>query len=130
MLNHLQELGIKTWAYHVRQLLCRDGFGAVWLQQNVRDTNKFLAMCRQRLSDQFQQDWHTSIESKDQERFELYASFKQIVTAECCLAYNQLQRFKETYMKGLEYKLYWFIKCVTKKMSCQDICCALHVNEA
>ena len=97
MLNHLQELGKKTWAYHIRQLLCTNGFGEVWLQQNVGDTNNFLSVFRQRLSDQFQQDWHSNIESK--ERFELYASFKQVVKSETYLECNQLRCFKEAYIK-------------------------------
>ena len=35
MLLYLQNLGKKTWAYHVKELLCRNGFRHVWLQQNV-----------------------------------------------------------------------------------------------
>ena len=44
MLLYLQDLGRKTWAYHVKELLCRNGFGDVWLQQNVGHLNGFVSV--------------------------------------------------------------------------------------
>ena len=44
MLLYLQDLGKKTWAYHVKELLCRNGFGDVLLQQNVGHLNRFVSV--------------------------------------------------------------------------------------
>ena len=46
MLLYLQDLGKKTWTYHVKELLCRNGFGDVWLQQNVGHLNRFVSVFR------------------------------------------------------------------------------------
>ena len=80
MLLYLQDLGKKTWTYHVKELLCRNGFGDVWLQQNVGHFNRFVSVFKQRLLDQFQQDWSASITSE--ERFEFYSIFKQSIQTE------------------------------------------------
>ena len=65
MLLYLQDLGKKTWAYYVKELLCRNGFGDVWLQQNVGHLNGFVSVFKQRLLDQFLQDWSASITQKN-----------------------------------------------------------------
>ena len=65
MLLYLQDLGKKTWAYHVKEQLCRNCFGDVWLQQNVGHLNRFVSVFKQRLLDQLQQDWSASLTSKE-----------------------------------------------------------------
>ena len=97
MLLYLQDLGKKTWAYHVKELLCRNGFGDVWLQQNVGHLNRFVSVFKQRLLDQFQQDWSASITSK--ERFEFYSIFKQSIQTEKYIDILQLRCFREAYIK-------------------------------
>ncbi len=97
MLLYLQDLGKKTWAYHIKELLCRNGFGDVWLQQNVGHLNRFLSVFKQRLLDQFQQDWSASITSK--ERFEFYSIFKQSIQTEKYIDVLQLRCFREAYIK-------------------------------
>ena len=44
MLLYLQDLGKKTWTYHVKELLRRNGFGDGWLQQNVGHLNRFVSV--------------------------------------------------------------------------------------
>ena len=97
MLLYLQDLGKKTWAYHVKELLCRNSFGDVWLQQNVGHLNRFVSVFKQRLLDQFQQDWSASITSK--ERFEFYSIFKQSIQTEKYIDILQLRCFREAYIK-------------------------------
>ena len=97
MLLYLQDLGKKTWAYHVKELLCRNGFGDVWLQQNVGHLNRFVSVFKQRLLDQFQQDWSASITSK--ERFEFYSIFKQSIQTEKYIDVLQLRCFREAHIK-------------------------------
>ena len=53
MLLYLQDLGKKTWAYHVKEQLCKNDFGDVWLQQNVGHLNRFVSVFKQRPLDQF-----------------------------------------------------------------------------
>ena len=80
MLLHLQGFGKQNWAYHVKALLCDNGFGDVWMQQNVGDISAFLSLLRQRLLGQFQKDWFTSASTS--ERFEFYVSFKTVIVTE------------------------------------------------
>ena len=97
MLMHLQGLGKKTWAYHVKLLLCNNGFGDVWLQQNVGDLSAFLCVFRQRLLNQFQQDWFASVSTS--ERFEIYSSIKPAFVTEKYFDYVQLRCFREAYTR-------------------------------
>ena len=97
MLLYLHDLGIKTWAYHVKELLCRNGFVDVWLQQNVGHLNRFVSIFKQRLLDQFQQDWSDSITSK--ERFQFYSIFKHSIHAEKYIDFIQLRCFREAYIQ-------------------------------
>jgi hypothetical protein len=52
-----------NWAGLVRHLLCNLGFAEVWLNQGVPHLNSFMQLCKQRLFDQFIQEWHTSLNS-------------------------------------------------------------------
>ena len=76
----MQDLGKTTFACHVKERLCRNCLGDGWLQQNVERLNRFVSVLKQRLLDQFQQDWSASITSK--ERFEFYSIFKQSIQTE------------------------------------------------
>ena len=100
MLLYLQDLGKKTWAYHVKELLCRNGFGLRCLAAAAkcgRFEQIHVSVFKQRLLDQFQQDWSASITSK--ERFEFYSIFKQSIQTEKYIDILQLRYFRETYVK-------------------------------
>ena len=97
MLLYQQDLGKKTSAYHVKDLLCRNGFGDVWLQQNVGHLNRFVSILKQRLLDQFQQDWSDSITSN--ERSEFYSIFKHSIHTEKYIDFIQLRCFREAYIQ-------------------------------
>ena len=59
--------------------------------------NRFVSVFKQRLLDQFQQDWSASITSK--ERFEFYSIFKQSIQTEKYIDILQLRCFREAYIK-------------------------------
>ena len=72
------------WASRLRDLLCKFGFGFVWLQKSVGNEMAFLAILKERLCDDFYEEWTTAVDFNEQwttavnssERFCLYASFK------------------------------------------------------
>uniref|UniRef100_UPI003AF4937F reverse transcriptase family protein n=2 Tax=Thiolapillus sp. TaxID=2017437 RepID=UPI003AF4937F len=97
MLLHLQENGKKTWTFRVMQLICTNGFGEVWFQQGVGDVGVFLRCFRQRLVEQYTQDWAAEIETK--ERYEFYSSFKCIFQSEKYINYQQKRCFRDCYIQ-------------------------------
>ena len=57
MLRNLDETGRITWASKVRELLFRNGFGYVWVVEDVGDLNLFMKAFKHRLIDCCKQDW-------------------------------------------------------------------------
>ena len=51
MLKRLDEVGRKTWASSVIELLFSYGFGYVWITHEVGDENNFLLQFKQRVMD-------------------------------------------------------------------------------
>ena len=74
MLKDLDERGKDTWATEVKALLCKNGFGHVWLSQGVGNKEIFLKEFKQRMSDCAKQNWSSKLSASD--RFTLYCSFK------------------------------------------------------
>ena len=78
------------WASRVRDLLCKFGFGFVWLQKSVGNEMAFLAILKERLCDDFNEEWTTAVDFNEEwttavnssERFCLYASFKSNLLTE------------------------------------------------
>ena len=63
MLHDLDRLPNKAnWASLVRNLLMSLGFYDVWLVQGVGNYERFIAVLRQRLTDNFIQNWHSRLE--------------------------------------------------------------------
>ena len=85
MLLYLQDLSKKTWACYIKE----------WLQQNVGHLNRFVSVFKQRLLDQFKQDWSAGITSK--ERFQFYSIFKRSIQTEMYIDILQLRCFREVY---------------------------------
>ena len=54
-----------SWASKLRDLLCKFGFGFVWLQKSVGNEKAFLAILKERLSDDFNQERTTAINSSE-----------------------------------------------------------------
>ena len=57
-----------SWSSELRDLLCK--FGFVWLQKSVGNEKALLAILKERLCDDFNQEWTTAINSS--EKFCLY----------------------------------------------------------
>ena len=60
------------WVTKMRTLLFSLGFGDAWLQQGVGSENAFIRQFKQRLIDNFQQEWETSVGNKD-----MYFNYRQ-----------------------------------------------------
>ena len=62
-----------SWATLLRDLLSNLGFMDVWIQQNVGNENIFLSLVKQRLSDNFIQNWNSRL--TDSSRALFYRNF-------------------------------------------------------
>ena len=63
VVQYRQAEGGDNWAGLVKQLLCSLGFNDVWLAQGVTNVNAFLKLCRQRIKDQYIQEWNGDLNS-------------------------------------------------------------------
>ncbi len=62
MLNDMRERPNKqNWASLVKKLLSDLGFYYVWIAQGVGNVNKFLSILKQRLTDNFIQNWNSRL---------------------------------------------------------------------
>ncbi len=70
MLNDIIERPNKpNWASHVKHLLSELGFHEVWLAQGVGNKQAFLAVVKQRLTDNFIQNWNSRLVDSSRSRF-------------------------------------------------------------
>lgn len=61
--HHLAEKGVECWAWNVKQLLFKIGFGDVWIAQGVGNVNKFIRDFSNRCYDMDTQAWHGNVVS-------------------------------------------------------------------
>ena len=87
MLYGLQERNskAKTWVYHVKRLLCVNGFRYVWMYREVGDERLFLHIFKERLK------WTHICNS---EGFDLYHCFKSTLQCERYLGCMQSKIYK------------------------------------
>ena len=70
MLSDLEEYPNKiNWAYLVRDLLSRMGFQDVWLNQGVGNMELFLSLFKQRITNNFIQNWHGRLNNSSRANF-------------------------------------------------------------
>ena len=70
MLNDLNlRPNITNWAYYVKLLLESLGFNKLWLNQGVRNINRFMLIFRKRLTDTFIQNWNERIHTSTRAKF-------------------------------------------------------------
>ena len=62
------------WVSHISKTLYRFGFGFVWENQGVQNSNVFIKIFKQRLIDCHSQNWHEHINKSV--RFNVYRTFK------------------------------------------------------
>ena len=70
----LAESNVFSWGLRVKSILCSLGFSFVWINQGVGDSNNFIEIFKQRLTDVNIQDWLNVIRTTDSLRS--YALFK------------------------------------------------------
>ena len=87
----------KSWGKGVKDLLERNGYGYVWINQGVTHKRSFLKALKQRLIDQYWQEWHNKIESKD--RFKDYKTFKENHGEELYLKVITVTKFRKILTK-------------------------------
>ena len=70
MLNDMESMPHKeNWAKLVKQLLGCLGFNIVWVAQTVGDVNIFLSLVKQRLHDNFVQNWNSRLRESSRASF-------------------------------------------------------------
>jgi hypothetical protein len=80
MLIRQSDLGYVNWASRVKAVLTENGFGIVWLNQEVGDDKRFLAEFSDRLIACFKQNWHSKL--NDNQRYSWFSSFKDLFQPE------------------------------------------------
>ena len=128
MLYHRFELGHLNWAAKIKNCLTRNGFGIIWLCQEVGDDKKFISIFVDRLECCFKQNWHAKLESE--EKYSWFYSFKSILQPEKFLLIvtnkwhrDMLSRFRTRTM-GFRANAKWF-----EHQNVSDNCCILCKEE-
>ena len=133
MLEKLDENGVQTWATNVRNILCKNGFGHVWIFKNVGDINQFCTAFKERLIDNFKQNWHCKLNSH--EHLECYRSFKSMIEKEQFLHDNTFNRYTRNILLRFRFGVsdilchrFRFCNDSTNKLTC-PICRTDNENE-
>ena len=97
MLKHDHELkNHVNWSSLLKDLLCGLGFYDVWLSQTVGDAKLFLNIVKQRINDQFVQNWNSRLTESSRATF-----------------YRQISNFNfQTYLNNINMKK--FCQALTK----------------
>ena len=74
MLLRQHERGNKNWVDQVKNVLTQNGFGLVWITQEVGNDNVFISEFKDRLICSYKQNWHAALEENS--KYQWYSSFK------------------------------------------------------
>ena len=90
------------WASRLRDLLCK--FGFVWLQKSVGNERAFWAILKERLCDDFNQEWTTALNSSEKylnssEKYCPFASFISNLLTENYLDFIRIKCFRDVLIK-------------------------------
>ena len=80
MLERLDSSGKNNWVTHIREILCTNGFGIVWIFKSVGNEKNFLKSFRERLRDCFIQGLETRLVNSS--HFEIYNGFRSCFAQE------------------------------------------------
>ena len=112
MLSRQHENGKFNWVSSVKQILTTNGFGIVWLCQEVGNINGFVSELKDRLICTFEQNRHAHME--ENEKYSWFLSFNSNLEPEKYLAIlthrwhrSMLARFR-TRTLGLHANITWF----------------------
>ena len=93
--KELQDLDRKmNWAKNIKDILERNGYGIIWNNQGTHNINSFMKAFKQRLIDQFQQNWHAKLEGNI--RYMVYAQIKQEWKKEEYLEYILISKYRKS----------------------------------
>ena len=94
-----KEMHINThsWSREIKNMLERNGYGYIWINKGTMFTRSFLKSFKQRLVDQFWQEWHQKITEKD--RFTTYSSIKEDHNCEKYLSNINITKFRKIFTK-------------------------------
>ena len=87
LLDHCNK-GKDNWATKIKKVLCENGFGIVWISENVENENFVLSEIKGKLTDIFLQSWNSKMLEK--ENLQIYYSFKSFVTPEFYLSSHDI----------------------------------------
>ena len=83
MLERMDERGVRNWVSEIRDLLCKNGYGYVWMYRSVGNVSTFCCIIKERLCDNFKQNWNTKM--VDSSNFDCFYSFKNVIKTELFL---------------------------------------------
>ena len=86
MLKRLDEVGRKTWATNIRELLYMYGFGYAWLAHDVGNDDNFLCQFKQRIIDSYLQKWFSDINTSPKANH--YKCFKSLLDVESYISFD------------------------------------------
>ena len=98
MLLSVDEQGGQCWAKHLREILCKTGFGDVWYFQGVGNEKVFLKIFKQRVIDMYVQEWTEAVTNS--ERHEKYFQMKQTFDRENYLCNIDRFYFRSCFSKA------------------------------
>jgi hypothetical protein len=122
MLRVQHNHGRTNWVSNVQKILTENGFGIVWLLQEVGCEMRFVAEFKDRLISCYKQNWHSEIESN--EKYRWFHSFKDTFGAEKYLTCILTKRFRDALIRfrlrvcGLRGHKMWFLSEPSDNSSC------------
>ena len=97
MLKNLDDRNRITWATSIRNLLCRYGFGYVWIAQEVGDIDNFNQIFKKIVKDNSLQEWYSDINETSKAYH--YKIFKCIFESENYLSLDIPAKYIHTFSK-------------------------------
>ena len=86
-----------NWAMKIKNLLAVNGYMYVWVNGGTFFMKAFYKSLKQRLIDQFWQNWHSDLLTKD--RYDFYRSFKQNHNREHYTTTITINKFKKAFAR-------------------------------
>lgn len=97
MLLKIDERGKTCWVTNVKNTLFSVGFGYAWYNQGVGSEPSFISMFKQRLMDNYLQEWNSSVSAK--EIYSTYRVFKMEFGSERYFEFLDIRCFRDCLVK-------------------------------
>ena len=97
MLKNLDCIGQRNWASDIRKLLCENGFGYIWFDQQIQHEKHFLDIFVQRLKDQYIQEWLTILNTSS--KLYSYRQYMNEILHESYLNCITVRKFRHSLAK-------------------------------